>query len=64
MTAPTALPATAHGWQRMPDLDLPCATAWELPNGCVCFVPAGTVPTIERDGERTIIGTRVEGAKP
>lgn len=33
MTAPIALPAAAHGWQRMPDLDLPCATAWEMPNG-------------------------------
>jgi len=65
VTAPIALPATAHGWQRMPDLDLPCATAWEMPNGNVCFVPAGTMPIIQREGDRTTIGTRAEGsAKP
>jgi len=39
-------PATAHGYVRVCALDLPCAWAWERPDGLVFYMPAGVMPHI------------------
>jgi len=39
-------PATAHGYVRVWALDLPCAWAWERPDGLVFYMPAGVMPMV------------------
>ncbi len=40
------LPATAHGWMRLSDLDTDTRDAWEMPCGCIHAAPKGEMPRI------------------
>jgi hypothetical protein len=42
----TYLPATAHGWQRRPDMDCPGVYVWERPDGSLFASPSEYPPMI------------------
>lgn len=44
-----ALPVTAFGWMRRPELDGPGYVVWEMPNGMTWAAPPNVMPHLDRE---------------
>lgn len=51
---PVALPITAFGWLRRPELDGPGYAMWERPDGAHWAAPPNTMPYMDRNDSGTI----------